>query len=734
MKRVFKWIGTLAVVLVVLLVALAIAVPLLFDINDQKDRIAAIVERETGRALTIEGDLELTLFPWLGVNTGAMSLAQADGFDPATPFASFASANVSVRLLPLLLRRELEVGRVTLRGLQVSLERTADGRENWADLLRDSDDAPAAAPDTPRTDDGFDLDQLEVAGITLSGARIAFRDAQAGTSYTIEDLDLETGPLRLGEPFDLSLDARVYSGVPQWRGEIGFTGRVDYLHAERSVEMAVRRFTATLEGGALPVDRLRASLDARVRGDLARETWRVEGLSVELVARGGRLPDRDHPMNLTVAGIDADLSAQTAALREARFDGLGVRASLDADGMRVIDAPSFTGRVSVDAFSPREVLARLGHEGLLPETRDPTALTHARFAAGFAASRDAVSLTGLDARVDASRVGGHFAVTDLESQALRFELEVDQVDLDRYLPPETPEAAEVPAAALDAIEIPVETIRGLDVDGGLRVARLRAFGLTSEDVRVTARARGGLLRVHPASARLYGGTYAGDISVDVRGDVPRVSMDERLTGVQSGLLFEDLFQQSRITGTADLNASLAGTGHTVGAIRQTLQGQVGFSFRDGAVQGFDLWHLIRDARAVYRREERPSRPEGDPQTPFGALSGTGTVQNGVMTNEDLRAQLPFMAVAGRGRLDLVRAEVDYRLDVTVQRVPGVDGETDEAELGGQTIPFHVSGPMNEPSYRVDLAGILRDQLQERVDDARERLERELLERLRRGIR
>lgn len=806
MKRMLKWIGTLVVVLLVLVVALAIAVPLLFDINDQKDRIAAIVERETGRELTITGDLELTVFPWLAVRTGGMALAQPDGFDPATPFASFESAEVSVKLMPLLLRREFVVGRISLDGLQVQLLRDADGNDNWSDLTQRGGEAPAVAA----TDEGggTKLRDLEIAGVSLTDARIAFHDRAAGTGYVVEELNLNSGPVRFGAPVEMSLGARVSSAVPQWRGQVEFIGRA-HLHDEgRTVDAVAERLAASVEGGALPVDRAavngameihgdlesgdwrvervsvtasaalargerslqgearlvgaaslrgedqavevtledaaaegsgtglplasgRAQLSGRISGNLAQRSWRVDRLALTGSARGGRLPDSDHPFSFSAARVVADLEAQTASAQDVRIDALGIRGTLSVAGTGIADAPVFTGNLAFEGFSPRAVLGMLDID--LPETRDPTAITHLAISTAFRATRTSMALTEVDARLDASRLRGRFAVSDFDAQALRFDLDLDQLDLDRYLAPET-ESVDPDAGAFDAIEIPVATIRALDIDGALRIAQLRAFGLTSEAVAVTVRAAGGSLRVNPASARMYGGGYEGDIGLDVRGATPRLSVNERVTGVQAGALFEDLFDNSRIVGTADLSARLTGTGLTVGAIRRTLDGRITFSFRDGAVKGFDLWHMIRDARAVLRGEQRPERPSGEPQTAFGRLSGSGTVARGVMTSDDLAAQLPYMTVAGGGTFDLAESVVDYRLRVTVQRVPGVDGEEGEGELTGLSVPVVISGPLADLSYRVDLASILRDRVQQEVDNARRRLEQELLDRLRRGIR
>ncbi|HED18025.1 MAG TPA: AsmA family protein, partial [Gammaproteobacteria bacterium] len=93
--------------LVLLLVAAAIILPLVVNPNDFKDEIAAAVKSETGRTLSIEGDIELSVFPWLGLDVGPVSLSNAAGFS-ARPFASMKAVQVRIKLLPLL-SKELEM-------------------------------------------------------------------------------------------------------------------------------------------------------------------------------------------------------------------------------------------------------------------------------------------------------------------------------------------------------------------------------------------------------------------------------------------------------------------------------------------------------------------------------------------------------------------------------------------------------------------------------------------------
>ena len=91
MSRILKIALIVLGAVVALIVAAAIALPLFFDPNDYKDELAAAVQEKTGRELSIPGDIELSVFPWLGAKLGQTSLANAEGFGDQ-PFAEIANA------------------------------------------------------------------------------------------------------------------------------------------------------------------------------------------------------------------------------------------------------------------------------------------------------------------------------------------------------------------------------------------------------------------------------------------------------------------------------------------------------------------------------------------------------------------------------------------------------------------------------------------------------------------
>src|ERR1035437_3020123 len=129
--------------MVLLLIAAICILPFVIDPNDFKAEIAAAVKNKIGRDLVLEGELKLSLFPWVGISTGKIALSNAPGFQEQ-PFATIEESNIKVLLVPLL-SKKVEVSRIVLQGLVINLAKNKQDLSNWDDLTG-IDDTKTAAP------------------------------------------------------------------------------------------------------------------------------------------------------------------------------------------------------------------------------------------------------------------------------------------------------------------------------------------------------------------------------------------------------------------------------------------------------------------------------------------------------------------------------------------------------------------------------------------------------------
>lgn len=726
--KIMRIAGWMAGGLVMLLVLTVAAVTLFVDPNDYKDDIERLVEQQTGREFTLEGDLNLSVFPWLAIEFGPARLSDAPGFGEE-PFMALRQARLSVRFWPLL-KGAVEVGNVRLEGVAVRLVTDAEGRENWADLADNAGEKAAGETANERARQ----EMPTVAGLEIRDATVVLEDRRDDSMLSVSEFNLETGRLASGEPFTVE-SGFLLSLSPELAVRMVMTATVTADLESNVHELARPSLEAVVTGAGYPSAGLPFKVQAEsARLDVGQEQYSLSALELEGVWKGEGQPDAGVPVQVRATGLQADLAAQTLALDGLQLDAAGAKVTGKLAGTEVLDAPRLSGQIELAPVSVREWLPRLGIE--VPVTRDADVLQSLTLTAQVAATAESLDFQDLVLKLDDTTAKGSFGIADFEAQALRFDLDVDRIDADRYLAPEAP--ADAGAASSEPVEIPVETLRQLNARGTLDIGEAVFAGIRFTGLKLGVTARDGDVRFAPVEASAYGGRFSGDIGIAAATDTPRITLQQSLSDVDFAPLFRDLFESNRVAGKGSFSAKLDARGGDTQALKKTLNGALDFGVRDGALEGADLWYEIRRARAVLRQQPVPART-GPERTPFKALSGTASVRNGVVDTRDLTMAMEYLRVGGTAAVDLPGNTVDSRLEVTVLKIPA-EGSTDTAdmqELVNARIPVRVTGSLDDMSVRPDVEGYLKNKVRERVEEEKEKVEEKLREtlqdRLRRAL-
>ncbi len=665
----------------VLLLAAALAYVLVFfDPNAHKQELAKLVRDQTGRELSLPGDLKLKLYPWVAIEVGRATLGNAPGFG-AEPMVEFEHARLGVKLLPLL-HRKLQIGAITLEAPTIRLAVDAAGRNNWDDLgAKDKAPSAPAASGAP---------EFTVASVRIVNGTLHYVDRHGGSDVSVRGLDLETGALSPGSPFDLKL-----SGIVQ---------------QSKTLEVTLK-------------------LGGRATLDLGASRYQLASPALSLQLKGAGFPDGGLPVELRFASADADLKTQTLQLPGMVVRVAGAELTGALAGTRILDAPSLTGPLQLASVPLRAFLEKFDVK--LPATRDHAAFGAFAFSGTIAASSQSLMLSGLRLRLDDSTATGRAGISDLGTDALAFDLKIDRVNADRYLAPVAAAHAGAAAQATTTAPtpIPVDLLRSLNMRGSLSVGEAVFAGIQYHNLHVGVNAGGGRVRIFPSEAQMYGGQYHGDIGIDVSGRLPRVSFDEHVDGVDFAPLFHDMFETSHVSGRGNGALKAAATGADSAALLRTLTGNLEFRVDNGAFEGTDLWYEIRRARALLKQEAMPART-GPERTPFTAVSATGRITNGVIANDDLLAALQYLQVKGHGTADIAAGTLDYHLDATVLKIPDTAGDSASAsDLTGYTIPVLVTGTFGAPKVRPDVTALVKARMQKEIDKKKDELKQKLQDKL-----
>lgn len=666
--KIFLWIVGGFVALIALT---AIAVPLLFDPNEHKDEAAKAVHDATGRELRINGDIELTLFPWLGASVADVTLGNVEGFGPE-PFLQVAKMDVGVRLMPLLLDRRVEVSKISVDGLALNLVKAADGSNNWGFETQEKE---PAAPEQAPTTDGPPL-AFSVGGVDIRNATFSYTDKQSGSAYKVANLDVQTGAIVLNQPLDVTIAFMANSTQPA---------------LESQVKIA---FTAL------------SNLDTKVH--------EIQDLKIDTDSKGPAVPGGSQKATFR-GSARYDQGQGTFALSDAVLEAAGLVMNLAIQGEALTtESPKLSGKLSTNTFNPKNIAKSFGVT--LPPTSDLKALTEASFAANYSGDFNSAKLDGLTLKLDQTTATGVVTVSDFKTQAIQFALKADSFNADRYTAPPAPEA-EGDASKEDARDfkdtvLPVDALDAVNAKGTVELGALTLKGMKLSNIRIALDAPKGQVKTEEMTAQLYGGRINQTARI-TPGAKPKYDLKLGLNGIQSAPLQQDFLGKNYLSGLANFTLNVNSGGDTVGDLLRALSGAVATSFKDGAVEGFNLEQTLASAKALYAGQGVP-QATGPKRTEFRDLKGSGKIVNGVLDTDTLDVKGSWYQLGGDGKVDLVQQTVNYIL------YPTVSGERFK-ELSGTRIPVAVTGSWFDPSIKVDLKGVLKGRVKQELKEEEDEL-------------
>ena len=239
------------------------------DPNDFKEMIAEKVREETGRTLSLDGDLEWAFWPKIRIKGGPLSLSNAAGFGDE-PFLAADEVQIAVATMPLL-RNRVEMDTIKLHGVVVNLANNAEGVTNWQDFVGESQETEPEAGG---------LASIMLGGVDIKDARLTWTDATIDQQVTISKINVSTGELRFGDPIEFSLSLTAVANQPALDGDVSLTGTVSYDLDDEHYVIKPLAFESNLRGKHLPGGSATIEAGAEIDINLAAETAQITGIQL----------------------------------------------------------------------------------------------------------------------------------------------------------------------------------------------------------------------------------------------------------------------------------------------------------------------------------------------------------------------------------------------------------------------------------------------------------------------
>lgn len=764
MGRLLKIILSIFAVIIVLIIIAVVAIPMFVDPNDFKPEIQAAVKDKLGRDLIIDGDLDLSIFPWVGISTGKLTLSNAQGFSDK-PFAEIIESDVKVKLIPLL-SKKFEVSRIILKGLNLNLAKNKQGISNWDDLSQTDSKQQPKAKDNPKKEETNPLAALAIGGIAIEQAHIIWDDQQQGKYLEINDFNFNTDELVFNKPVTIELSANIINKVPEITESINISTRITANEKLDNFDIKDINLKSITKGKDIPGGKLTANLQSDVAVNLTQQTVTISGLNLNLddlteekltvnlisniavnlseqtITTSGfnmtadKLMQNKLTANL-LADIAVNLEQQTLAVSGMKLSAGDVILTGDINGTQIKENPSFKGVINIAAFNLAQFMQKL--EMPLPKMQDTQAMNQLAVVFNLHATTNSADIQNLKIKLDDSNINGSASVKNFAKPAVKFNIKVDVMDANRYLAPEQEKPAKkivspASAAVAGANLFPVETLRNLDANGQLAIGQLKINQLSMKGVNLILNARNGIIKTQQAIKQLYQGAYSGKASINVQKKTPQLTLNEKLVNIQVEPLLKAMDISDRMSGLVNASAQIQGWGNTTAAIKSSLNGNLDFNFNDSVIKGFNLQKIIDNSRALIEGKALPAENKND-QTVFSVIKGSATIKNGLVINDDLIAESSKVHVKGKGTANLATEALNYKIDAKVLKRAAT--ETEAERIRGIPLAVDIGGTFAEPSYQLDIEAMLKAKykakLDKKINKEKDKLLKKLDEKLGPGV-
>lgn len=662
MIKALKIVGVIALALVVILAGALFVITRMIDPNDFKPDIAAAARDNANLELDIQGDLGWTFWPSLGVQIGRTE-ARLPGDDAL--FAGIDAVHLGVAVWPLLFG-SVQMDDVLVDGLQLNLVEGPDGA-NWEKIGASDSTADAAEPaTTEEAASGGALDiPVSIPSLTINNANIRYRVLADGTDILVEQANVSAQDLTLDQPFPLQVSLRY-----QDQSDMRIDTRLDTVLA---MDLDANRFILS----PLTVD-----------ADIAGVTTQPVSVSAKM-------------------DVDAALNDDRVAVTGLILEGAGTRTEGDVTISQLSTRMIMAGKLDTAPFDANAALRAIGEAPI--ETSDPQALKNVSLSATLSGPENSIMVNPLVVRLDNSTLSGSAGLADLDSGKIVFDLALDALAADGYLPPTTESTDETAGAVAsnesssilpplsDEALLPLEDLRALLVEGTLKIGKLSYSGIDASDMTFAMNADSGLMQLTQAQGNALDGSFKANAALDARTDTPVITFNTELQQVQLQPVAQLALEDDLFIGKLDMTLNFSSRGNSEKALVENARGTTSFTLKDGTVRGANLHNTlvagVNDMLGAYKElaafipgQESGKLPlELSEDTKIIDLNGRARIEKEIAYVDALDAQLNRGSVSGSGFLNLRSQQFDLKMGMKSPEL------TDNKYLKDQTWPMRCRG-------------------------------------------
>ena len=297
---------------------------------------------------------------------------------------------------------------------------------------------------------------------------------------------------------------------------------------------------------------------------------------------------------------------------------------------------------------------------------------------------------------------------DFEHPALSFSLDIDRLDLNRYLmvAPKNKGEQVGPIQSAQGTE-EYSALRNIILAGKIRLQELAFGGGKISKLNINLQSKDGIFRVDPSTFDLYQGSAQTTLTADFQNDTPQTSIEIKAHGVEAGPLLHDFAARDFLNGSLDADVQLHFSGISTDMIKKSLYADGALDVKNGMLEGIDMINAKRNIIAPSSASNSSSR---NLSTKFSVLKSIFSIRNGLLESHETTLSSPSAKVLISGTADLVSEKL--QLTVEPSAVVNMQENQQSNKNDEETfVPFTLSGALAGPQVNIDPRYFSKEELE-----------------------
>jgi AsmA protein len=304
-----------------------------------------------------------------------------------------------------------------------------------------------------------------------------------------------------------------------------------------------------------------------------------------------------------------------------------------------------------------------------------------------------VSLANVNVELDGNTAEGVLSLSTGDHRMVQGTLAADALDLTPYVT--GMRLLTTNERNWDQLPIALDGLADLNLDLRLSAASIKIANAQLGRTAVAANMRDGKLDVTIGESQAFGGVVKGAVGIAIANGGAEAMTHVQFVDVDLESCLGQVFGIQKIAGRGNLMLNIDGSGDSVLALTNTLNGTASLTAHDGALVGLNVEQLLR------RLERRPLSGNGDfrsGRTPFDQLVLNLAIDHGTVAVQDMHIDGPAVRLAVGGQASVPLRDLDLKGTATLIS----SATTNEFEL-----PFVVQGRWDDPIMLPDPQSLIR---------------------------